>query len=108
MSSLSEFVKHADWQNEKHVPVIEAPAQVKAGEWATVTVSVGKGIPHPNTTEHFIAWLAPIVSHISTITLLIQKSVHHSSRSPRRTSAAMTGSIPPWTVIAAPLRPCGR
>lgn len=58
MSSLSEFVKHADWQNEKHVPVIDAPGTFKAGEWTTVTVSVGKGIAHPNTTEHFIAWLA--------------------------------------------------
>ncbi len=58
MSSLSEFVKSADWQNEKHVPVIVAPASVKAGEWAAVSVTVGKGIAHPNTTEHFIAWIA--------------------------------------------------
>jgi len=58
MSSLSEFVKSADWHNEKHVPVIDAPVTVKAGEWITVSVAVGKEIPHPNTTEHFIAWIA--------------------------------------------------
>lgn len=58
MSSLSDFVKSADWKNEKHVPAIDAPATFKAGEWTEVKVSIGKSVEHPNTTEHFIAWMA--------------------------------------------------
>lgn len=55
MSEL--FVQRDDWKKEKHVPVIDAPAQVKAGEAFQVKVSVGKEIPHPNTTEHHIDWI---------------------------------------------------
>lgn len=42
---------------EKHVPVIEAPASVKAGEAFDVTVVVGKEVAHPNTIEHHIKWI---------------------------------------------------
>ena len=42
---------------EKHVPIIDAPTTVKAGEPFTVTVEVGKIVPHPNTTEHHIKWI---------------------------------------------------
>ncbi len=42
---------------EKHVPQIEAPAKVKAGEPFQVTVIVGKDVPHPNTIEHHIKWI---------------------------------------------------
>jgi len=55
---LSEFVKSADWKNEKHVLVIECADTVKAGEALAITVSVGKEIPHPNTTAHHIVWIA--------------------------------------------------
>ena len=55
---LSEFVKSADWKSEKHVPVIECGATVKAGEPLAITVSVGKEIAHPNTTNHHISWIA--------------------------------------------------
>ena len=55
---LSEFVKSADWKSEKHVPVIECAETVAAGESLAITVSVGKEIPHPNTSVHFIAWIA--------------------------------------------------
>ena len=58
MYKLSEVVKTADWKSEKHVPVIEAPATAKVGEYFNVTVTVGKEIPHPNTTEHHMAWIA--------------------------------------------------
>ena len=58
MTKLSEFVKSADWKSEKHVPAIDCPESVKAGDWFTVAVTVGKEIPHPNTTEHHIAWIA--------------------------------------------------
>lgn len=55
---LADIVKQADWKTEKHVPVIEAPAAVKAGEFFDVTVTIGKEIAHPNTTEHHIRWIS--------------------------------------------------
>ena len=42
---------------EKHVPHIEAPAKVKAGEPFHVTITVGKEVAHPNTIEHHIKWV---------------------------------------------------
>jgi superoxide reductase len=51
------FIQKDDWKKEKHMPVIEVPAQVKVGEAFQVKVSVGKEIPHPNTTEHHIDWI---------------------------------------------------
>jgi superoxide reductase len=57
MASIGERIQQADWKKEKHVPVIESPAEVKAGEVFEVKVSVGKEIGHPNTTEHHISWI---------------------------------------------------
>ncbi|UCF69685.1 MAG: class II SORL domain-containing protein [candidate division WOR-3 bacterium] len=57
MQELSKIFQSADWKKEKHVPVIEAADKVKKGENVSITVSVGKEIPHPNTTEHHIAWI---------------------------------------------------
>jgi superoxide reductase len=54
---FADVFKSADWKTEKHVPVIEAPTKVKAGEKFTVEVTVGKEIAHPNTTEHHIRWI---------------------------------------------------
>jgi superoxide reductase len=51
------FIQKDDWKKEKHMPVIDTPAQVKAGEAFQVKVSIGKEIPHPNTTEHHIDWI---------------------------------------------------
>lgn len=48
----------ADWKKEKHVPVIECPNTVNADEIFEVKVSIGKEIPHPNTTDHYIAWIS--------------------------------------------------
>ena len=56
--SLNDYVKTADWKAEKHVPVIAVPETVAAGVTFEVEVSVGKEIPHPNTVEHHIAWIA--------------------------------------------------
>ena len=42
---------------EKHVPIIDAPSNVKASEPFTITVEVGKIVPHPNTVEHHIKWI---------------------------------------------------
>lgn len=55
---LSEFVKTAEWKNEKHVPVIDCADSFKAGEGLEITIAVGKEIPHPNTTAHHICWIA--------------------------------------------------
>lgn len=57
MKSMGELYQSADWKAEKHVPVIESPATVNKGELFKVTVSIGKEIAHPNTTEHHIRWI---------------------------------------------------
>lgn len=58
MPELSERIQKADWKEEKHVPVIEAPEKVRAGELFEVRVTLGKEIAHPNTTEHHIRWIS--------------------------------------------------
>ncbi|RJQ39934.1 MAG: Neelaredoxin [Dehalococcoidia bacterium] len=58
MKKLEELFQSADWKTEKHVPTIDCADQVKAGELFIVTVSVGKEIAHPNTTEHHIRWIS--------------------------------------------------
>ena len=57
MAELKDLFQTADWKTEKHVPVIEVSEKVKKGEFFKVSVSVGKEIPHPNTTEHHIRWI---------------------------------------------------
>jgi len=57
MAGLGDRIQQADWKKEKHVPAIEGPAEVKAGEMFRVTVSLGKEIAHPNTTEHHIRYI---------------------------------------------------
>lgn len=54
---IADIIQSADWKAEKHVPVIEAPDSVKAGDRFTVQLTVGKEIAHPNTTEHHIRWI---------------------------------------------------
>jgi superoxide reductase len=58
MTELGARIQKADWKLEKHVPVIECPDQVKPDELFEVKVSLGKEIPHPNTTEHHIRWIS--------------------------------------------------
>jgi len=57
MKKMGELYQSADWKTEKHVPVIDAPKEVKAGEVFDVKVSIGKEVAHPNTTEHHIKWI---------------------------------------------------
>lgn len=57
MKKLGELFQTSDWKTEKHVPVIECPETAKAGEMFDITVSVGKEVAHPNTTEHHIRWI---------------------------------------------------
>jgi superoxide reductase len=40
------------------VPVIDAPDKIRKAEAVSISLSVGKALPHPNTSEHHIAWLA--------------------------------------------------
>ena len=56
--SMKDLSQTADWKQEKHVPVIEVPESIKKAEPVKVAVSVGKEIPHPNTTEHHISWIS--------------------------------------------------
>jgi superoxide reductase len=55
---LSGNIQTADWQREKHVPVIDAPDRVLPDVLFDVTVTLGKEIAHPNATEHHIRWIA--------------------------------------------------
>jgi len=57
MADLKDLLQTADWKQEKHVPVIEAPDKIDKGKIVKVTVSVGKEIAHPNTTAHHIRWI---------------------------------------------------
>ncbi len=57
MKDLGSNIQKADWKTEKHVPVIECPDSVRAGENFEVTVGLGKEVDHPNTTEHHIRWV---------------------------------------------------
>ncbi len=54
---LGEKLRSGDWKNEKHVPVIEAPEQVKADQPVEIGISIGADNPHPNTAEHHIRWI---------------------------------------------------
>lgn len=58
MKQFGELFQTADWKVEKHVPAIECPDRVKAGESFSVKATLGKEIAHPNTTEHHIRWIS--------------------------------------------------
>ena len=55
--SIGDQYQSADWKAEKHVPVIDCTDEVNAKENFQVTVTIGKEIAHPNTTEHHISWV---------------------------------------------------
>ncbi|MFZ7120983.1 MAG: class II SORL domain-containing protein [Eubacteriaceae bacterium] len=57
MSSLSGIIQSGDWKNEKHVPSIQSPNEVKKDQAFEITVNIGKEISHPNTLEHHIKWI---------------------------------------------------
>jgi superoxide reductase len=57
MPPICNNIQTADWKAEKHVPAIDAPDAVEAGEMFEVKVSLGKEIAHPNSTEHHIRWI---------------------------------------------------
>jgi len=57
MSNIGEHYQSADWKSEKHVPVIDCPDDVPEDELFDVTVTLGKEVAHPNTTEHHLRWI---------------------------------------------------
>jgi len=57
MPKIGDLFKTEDWKKEKHVPVIECPDEVSSGKLFQIKLSLGKEIPHPNTTEHHIRWI---------------------------------------------------
>lgn len=58
MVELKDALQSADWKTEKHIPAIDAADSVKKSDMLKVTLTVGKQIAHPNTTEHHIRWIA--------------------------------------------------
>nr|MDA8165162.1 desulfoferrodoxin family protein [Desulfobacteraceae bacterium] len=57
MGKMGELYQTADWKTEKHVPVIDCPDQVTAGEMFDIKVAIGKEVAHPNKTDHHIRWI---------------------------------------------------
>jgi superoxide reductase len=57
MKEFKDIVQSADWKQEKHVPLIEAPDTARKGQMIKVDVTTGKEIAHPNKTEHHIKWI---------------------------------------------------
>jgi superoxide reductase len=57
MNDMKDLLQTGDWSTEKHVPVIELPERAGADQDVRINVSVGKKVPHPNTTAHHIAWI---------------------------------------------------
>jgi len=62
--SLTKLNKPKDWtalteMAKKHVPIIEAPASVKANEPFQVKIKIGgiDGVEHPNMLGHWINWV---------------------------------------------------
>lgn len=58
MTEVNELLQTADFKTEKHVPVIEVQGTPKKGQQIEVTLSIGKEVPHPNSTEHHIRWVS--------------------------------------------------
>ncbi|MBO8130443.1 MAG: Neelaredoxin [Candidatus Marinimicrobia bacterium] len=57
MGETKNLFQSADWKTEKHVPVIDCPDSINKGESVLVEITVGKEMPHPNTTAHHIEWI---------------------------------------------------
>jgi superoxide reductase len=57
MADFKDLYQSADWKKEKHVPAIELSGRPGKDQRLSITVNVGKEIPHPNTTPHHISWI---------------------------------------------------
>ncbi len=58
MQPFGDLFQTSNWKVEKHVPAIECPDVVRAGEMFSVKAAVGKEVAHPNTTAHHIRWIS--------------------------------------------------
>lgn len=98
---IGDYIKVADWKSEKHVPVIECPQRATAGEPFSLSVAVGRGIPHPNEPGHHIAWIAlhyvPDGASASIELARCDFSAHGASAAdsaaPARTSPAIAAEV---------------
>jgi len=57
MNRLGPLFQTEDWRKEKHIPVIDCPEKVEGGKPFPISVTIGKEIHHPNTTQHHIKWV---------------------------------------------------
>lgn len=76
LNALSEL-------EQKHIPVISAPAEVKREQVFEVTVEVGKFKAHPNEPGHFIEW----VELYSGDTFLFRANLSGSLTQPKVTAS---------------------
>jgi len=58
MRQVGELFQSADWNKEKHVPVIECADKLKVNEFFPVKVNLEKEIAHPNTTDQHSCWIS--------------------------------------------------
>ncbi|MCM8757064.1 MAG: class II SORL domain-containing protein [Candidatus Omnitrophica bacterium] len=90
---MKEWIQSADWAKEKHVPVIELESATK-GKVVQAKVTVGKQIPHPNTTEHHIAWIElyfqPEGSRFPYLLVRVDFATHGASTDGPNTSTVYT------------------
>jgi len=113
MAAMKDLYQSADFKNEKHVPVIDTADKVKKGEAVKVALTVGKEIPHPNTTEHHIGWIElnflPLGEKFSYQVARLEFSAHGGSVQGPNTSTVYTAAAAvinfktdkPGTLIAA-------
>ncbi|MDD3982709.1 MAG: class II SORL domain-containing protein [Candidatus Omnitrophota bacterium] len=57
MTLMKDLFQNADWKTEKHVPAIDLPLQASKDGTFEIIVTVGRQIPHPNTSAHHIAYI---------------------------------------------------
>jgi superoxide reductase len=93
---IGDQVGKADWKKEKHVPVIDCADKVKADEMFEVKLTIGKEIPHPNTSAHHISWVAlyfhPDGEKFSYLIARTEFSAHGASTEGPDTSSVYTHS----------------
>ncbi len=56
INKVSDLSEASDLE-KKHLPIIECPDEVNAGQPFTVTITVGKEITHPDEKGHHIQWI---------------------------------------------------
>lgn len=57
VSQLGPLFQIEESRRERHIPVIDCPEKVAAGKPFAISVTIGKEVNHPNTTDHHIKWV---------------------------------------------------